>query len=151
MEKENYAAAKIEEATTDDGGDAPTTAAAAADSDESSPLLPNPPRTRTVRTKVPEVEVHLYRRGKGPIDVFKSGLGGWDQNQLEIGDILDKYGFKSVFAFNPQTGRGAPIRFNPRNGRSVLPYNDGSVIFIDGEPKGRESSIPVRGRGWGWI
>ncbi|CAL5386274.1 unnamed protein product [Camellia sinensis] len=135
MEKENYAAAEIEEATTDDGGDAPTTAAAAADSDESSLLLPNPPRTRTVRTKVPEVEVHLYRRGKGPIDVFKSGLGGWDQNQLEIGDILDKYGFKSVFAFNPQTGRGAPIRFNPRNGRSVLPYNDGSVIFIDGEPK----------------
>ncbi|THG18258.1 hypothetical protein TEA_017202 [Camellia sinensis var. sinensis] len=135
MEKENYAAAEIEEATTDDGGDAPTTTAAAADSDESSLLLPNPPRTRTVRTKVPEVEVHLYRRGKGPIDVFKSGLGGWDQNQLEIGDILDKYGFKSVFAFNPQTGRGAPIRFNPRNGRSVLPYNDGSVIFIDGEPK----------------
>ncbi|RWR95595.1 hypothetical protein CKAN_02494700 [Cinnamomum micranthum f. kanehirae] len=48
---------------------------------------------------------------------------------------MDKYGFKSIFAFNPSSGRGAPIRFHPRNGRSLLPYKDGSVIFIDGEPK----------------
>ncbi|RXI00245.1 hypothetical protein DVH24_037793 [Malus domestica] len=100
-------------------------------SDGSSPN-PNP---KTARTKVPEVEVCLYRRGKGPIDTFKSGLGGWDQNQLEVGDILDKYGFKSLYAFNTESGRGVPIRFNPRNGRSMLPYRDGATVQIDGEPK----------------
>ncbi|XP_004290466.1 PREDICTED: uncharacterized protein LOC101304054 [Fragaria vesca subsp. vesca] len=88
-----------------------------------------------VKTKVPEVEVRLYRQGKGPIDSFKSSLGGWDQNQLEVRDILDKYGLKSLYAFNPQSGRGVPIRFNPRNGRSMLPYRDGSEVHIDGEPK----------------
>lgn len=108
--------------------------------DEASPLLsnsnPNPTnRTRSVRTKVPEVEVHLYRRGKGPVDVFKSCLGGWDQDQLDVREILDKYGFKSVYAFKPESGRGVPIRFNPRNGRSILTYHDGSKIYVDGEPK----------------
>ncbi|XP_054790071.1 uncharacterized protein LOC129295570 [Prosopis cineraria] len=90
---------------------------------------------RHVRTKVPEVEIHLYSLGKGPIEVFKSTLGGWDQDQLEVRNILDKYGFKSIYAFNPQSGRGVPIRFNPRNGRSMLTYRDGGVVYIDGEPK----------------
>ncbi|XWS24891.1 hypothetical protein CRYUN_Cryun27aG0024000 [Craigia yunnanensis] len=90
---------------------------------------------RTVKTKVPEVEIRLYRRGKGPIDVFKSSLGGWDQEQLEVGELLEKYGFKSIYAFNTQSGRGVPIRFNPRNGRSIIGYKDGSVVHIDGEPK----------------
>ncbi|XP_008456707.2 uncharacterized protein LOC103496571 [Cucumis melo] len=105
---------------------------------ELQPLLEtqNPSfNSKTVKTKVPEVEIHLYRQGKGPIDVFKSSLGGWDQDQLEVRDILDKYGFKSVFAFKPDSGRGVPIRFNPRNGRSILTYRDGAEIFIDGEPK----------------
>ena len=93
------------------------------------------PNPKSVRTKVPEVEVHLYRTGKGPIDVFKSSLGGWGQDELEVRTILDKYGFKSLFAFSTQAGRGVPIRFNPRNGRSMLPYRDGSVIYVDGEPK----------------
>ncbi|KAJ0971291.1 hypothetical protein J5N97_019250 [Dioscorea zingiberensis] len=95
---------------------------------------PNP-STRSVKTKVPEVEVHLFRCGRGPIDVFLSGLGGWDQNQLEVQDILDKYGFKSLFAYNISSGRGVPIRFNARTGRSILPYTDGAVIYVDGEPK----------------
>ncbi|KAF8025148.1 hypothetical protein BT93_F2100 [Corymbia citriodora subsp. variegata] len=90
---------------------------------------------RSVRTKVPEVEIHLYRQGKGPVEVFKASLGGWDQDQLEVRDILDKYGLKSIFAFNPGSGRGAPIRFNHRNGRSMLPYKDGAVIYVDGEPQ----------------
>lgn len=102
--------------------------------DESTALLPNP-RTKSVRTKVPEVEINLYRSGKGPIEVFKSSLGGWDQDQLEVRDILDKYGFKAIYAFNTEAGRGVPIRFNPKNGRSLLPYTDGAVIYIDGEPK----------------
>lgn len=97
---------------------------------------PNPnPSPKTVRTEVPQVEIHLYRRGKGPIDVFKLDLGGWEQDQLDIRNILDKYGFKSVFAFSPGSGRGVPIRFHPRNGRSLLPYKNGSLIYIDGEPK----------------
>ncbi|KAD6796731.1 hypothetical protein R6Q59_019504 [Mikania micrantha] len=106
--------------------------------EESRPLLDkseSKPRSKSVRTKVPEVEVHLFRCGEGPIDTFKSSLGGWDQDQLEVRDILDKYGFKSVYAFNTQSGRGVPIRFNPKNGRSILTYKDGSVILIDGEPK----------------
>ncbi|KAK6938227.1 hypothetical protein RJ641_031735 [Dillenia turbinata] len=93
------------------------------------------PTKKYVTTKVPEVEIHLFRQGKGPIDVFKSSLGGWDQDLLEVRDILDKYGFKSIFAFNPESGRSVPICFNPKNGRSILPYEDGAVIFIDGEPK----------------
>lgn len=110
--------------------------------DEVSPLLPNPTtdaspstRTKSVKTKVPEVKVHLYKQGKGPIDEFTSPLGGWEQDQLEVRNILDKYGFKSVYAFKPETGRGVPIRFNPRNGHSILTYRDGSDIYIDGEPK----------------
>ncbi|KAG2662981.1 hypothetical protein I3843_16G006400 [Carya illinoinensis] len=103
---------------------------------DGSPQPTEPSRsTKTVKTKVPEVEIHLFRQGKGPIDVFKSSLGGWGQDQLEVRDILDKYGFKSIFAFNPGLGRGLAIRFNSRNGRSVLTYRDGSVIYVDGEPK----------------
>lgn len=105
---------------------------------ELQPLLQSPntsSNSKTVKTKVPEVEIHLYRQGKGPIDVFKSSLGGWEQDQLEVREILDKYGFKSVFAFKPDSGRGVPIRFNPRNGRSILTYRDGAEIYIDGEPK----------------
>lgn len=106
--------------------------------EETNPVAngsPLSPTQKTVRTKLPEVEIHLYRRGKGPIDVFKSNLGGWDQDQLEVREILDKYGFKSIFAFSPGTGRGVPIRFNARNGRSMLSYKDGSVVYIDGEPQ----------------
>ncbi|CAK7346716.1 unnamed protein product [Dovyalis caffra] len=103
--------------------------------DGKGPSPNNPKLTqKTVRTKVPEVEIHLYRQGKGPIDVFKSSLGGWDQDQLEVRQILEKYEFKAVFAFNPASGRGVPIRFG-RNGRSMLGYRDGSVIHVDGEPK----------------
>lgn len=91
---------------------------------------------KSVRTKIPEVELHVYRQGKGPVSVMKSSLGGWDQDQLEVRDILEQFGFKSIYAYNPNDGgRGVPIRFHPRNGRSILPYKDGSVIYIDGEPK----------------
>lgn len=108
---------------------------AAPDHDGSPQITDQTESSRTVQTKVPEVEIHLFRRGKGPIDVFKTNLGGWEQDQLEVRDILDKYGFKSIYAFNPGTGRGISIRFNSRNGRSMLPYKNGSVICIDGEPK----------------
>jgi len=83
----------------------------------------------------PQVEVQLFRRGR-PVAVFRSPLGGWTQDQLEVGDILEQYGLKSVFAFDPAASkRGVSIRFNPRNGRSLLTYAPGSTIFLDGEPK----------------
>ncbi|MED6165580.1 hypothetical protein PIB30_100934 [Stylosanthes scabra] len=104
------------------------TAPAPATTEEVSPK-------KQVQTKVPEVEIHLYRQGKGPIAVFKTNLGGWEQDQLEVRDILEKYGLKSIFAFNPQSGRGVPIRFHPRNGRSILTYRDGASVYVDGEPK----------------
>lgn len=108
--------------------------------EETTPLLDDSQRdgelrSRTAAAKVPEVEIHLYKCGKGPIDVFKSNLGGYEQDQLEVRSILDKYGLKSIFAFNVEKGRAVPIRFHPRNGRSVLPYRDGAVIYIDGEPQ----------------
>ncbi|XWS15328.1 hypothetical protein CRYUN_Cryun35bG0086400 [Craigia yunnanensis] len=109
METENLKETGEIETSTQDSTDEPKS---------DSNLHPNP---RTAKTKVPEVEIRLYQRGKGPIDVFKSSLGGWDQDQLEVREI--------------RSGRGVPIRFHPRNGRSILGYNDGSVIHIDGEPK----------------
>lgn len=83
---------------------------------------------------VKEVEIHLFRQGVGPIAVFKSELGGYEQDQLEVRHILRTHSLKSLFAFNPRSGRGAPIRFSPKTGRSVLPYRHGAVLFIDGEP-----------------
>lgn len=108
--------------------------------EETTPLLNDSQpdgelRSKTAAAKVPEVEIHLYKSGKGPIDVFKSNLGGYEQDQLEVRSILEKYGLKSIFAFNVEKGRAVPIRFHPRNGRSVLPYRDGAVIYIDGEPQ----------------
>ena len=97
--------------------------------------------SRSVGTRVPEVEIHVFRRGKGPIEVSKSKLVGYEQDQLDVRDILDKYSFKSIFAFNPNRnpagscGRGLAIRFNSRNGCSILTYRDGATIYIDGEPK----------------
>ncbi|EES03526.1 hypothetical protein BDA96_03G299100 [Sorghum bicolor] len=83
----------------------------------------------------PELEVQLFRRGR-PVAVFRSQLGGYTQDQLEVGDILEQHGLKSVFAFDPAARkRGVAIRFNPRNGRSLLTYAPGSTIFLDGEPK----------------
>ncbi|XP_006644618.1 uncharacterized protein LOC102712307 [Oryza brachyantha] len=84
----------------------------------------------------PEVEVKLFRRGRGPVAEFRSPLGGYTQDQLEVGDILERHGLKSVFVFDPVSRtRGVAIRFHPRNGRSLLPYVSGSTIFLDGEPK----------------
>uniref|UniRef100_A0A7N0TCG4 Uncharacterized protein n=1 Tax=Kalanchoe fedtschenkoi TaxID=63787 RepID=A0A7N0TCG4_KALFE len=92
-------------------------------------------RQKKVTTKVPQVEIHLYWQGKGPIVVFKADLAGWDQDQLEVRELLDKYGFQALFAFRPENGRGVPIRFNRKNGRSMLTYKDGAIVYIDGEPK----------------
>jgi hypothetical protein len=93
------------------------------------------PGSGAAAASAPEVEVQLFRRGRR-VTVFRSPLGGWSQDQLEVGDILEQHGLKSVFAFDPATRkRGVAIRFNPRNGRSLLTYAPNSTIFLDGEPK----------------
>jgi hypothetical protein len=93
------------------------------------------PGSGAAAASAPQVEVQLFRRGR-PVAVFRSPLGGWTQDQLEVGDILEQYGLKSVFTFDPAARkRGVAIRFNPRNGRSLLTYAPGSTIFLDGEPK----------------
>jgi hypothetical protein len=91
----------------------------------------------------PEVEVQLFRQGRGPVVVFRSQLGGYTQDQLEVGDILEQYGLKSVFAFDPAARtRGVAIRFHPRNGRSLLTYAPGCTIFVDGDPKVFSEVVP---------
>ncbi|GJW62676.1 serine/threonine-protein kinase/endoribonuclease IRE1 [Tanacetum coccineum] len=74
------------------------------EAEETQPLISqkqdSPTTTKRVTTKVPEITIHLYKSGKGPIDIFTSSLGGWERDQLEVGDILDKYGLKSLYAFN---------------------------------------------------
>ncbi|KAK7279771.1 hypothetical protein RJT34_24828 [Clitoria ternatea] len=89
----------------------------------------------SAKKKVNEVEIHLFRDGEGPTAIFKSKLGGSEHNQLEVREILQNHSLKSIFAFKPQSGRGVPIRFNPKNGRSFLTYRNDAVIFLDGEPK----------------
>lgn len=122
---------------------APAPAAAAEVSDDAIQEEPSAPATSRdgkpgsgAAATAPEVEVQLFRRGRGPVAVFRSQLGGYTQDQLEVGDILEQYGLKSVFAFDPAARtRGVAIRFHPRNGRSLLNYAPGSTIFLDGEPK----------------
>ncbi|MCD7470249.1 hypothetical protein HAX54_009969 [Datura stramonium] len=89
-------------------------ASAGSDTDEATPLLsnlkphpnPNPPnRTRS-------------RNYQGP-------RGGGPPLPTLAGNPIDR----------PETGRGVPIEIQPRNGRSIITYRDGSKIYVDGEPK----------------
>jgi hypothetical protein len=122
---------------------APAPAVAAETSDDAiqeespatAPSSDGKPGSGAAAAPAPEVEVQLFRRGR-PVTVFRSQLGGYTQDQLEVGDILEQHGLKSIFAFDPAARkRGVAIRFNPRNGRSLLTYAPGSTIFLDGEPK----------------
>ena len=120
-------------------GDRDAAASDDAIQEESAATAPGPDRKPgsgpAAAASALQVEVQLFRRGR-PVAVFRSPLGGWTQDQLEVGDILEQYGLKSVFAFDPAASkRGVSIRFNPRNGRSLLTYAPGSTIFLDGEPK----------------
>ncbi|KAL5220154.1 hypothetical protein ABZP36_024867 [Zizania latifolia] len=119
---------------------APAPAAATEPSEDSiqeeSPVLAPNGKAGSEAAASPEVEVQLFRCGRGPVAVFRSRLGGYTQDQLEVGDILEQHGLKSVFVFDPASRtRGVAIRFHPRNGRSLLTYVPGSTIFLDGEPK----------------
>ncbi|KAF3326920.1 hypothetical protein FCM35_KLT08550 [Carex littledalei] len=82
------------------------------------------------------VEVHLYRRGRGPIAIFQSSLVGPGLNRLDVRSIMSQHGLRSLFAFKPPSERGFRIRFDLVKGQSVLHYKPGSVVFFDSEPKG---------------
>lgn len=90
--------------------------------------------SQKITSTIPEVEVHLYVKGEGPIHVFKTPLGGWDQDRLDLQQIMDDYGLKTLYAYSAGSGRGARLRLSPRNGLSILPYS-GKLVYIDGEPK----------------
>jgi len=103
--------------------------------EENEALLGERESERKQSESAKKVEIHLFRQGEGPIAVFESELGGCEHNRLEVREILHKHSFKSIFAFNPRSGRAVPIRFNPKTGYSVLSYRNGAVLYIDGEPK----------------
>ncbi|XP_078164492.1 uncharacterized protein LOC144559348 [Carex rostrata] len=82
------------------------------------------------------VEVHLYRRGRGPIAIFQSTLVGPGLDRLDVRSIMSQHGLRSLFAFKPPSKRGFRIRFDLVNGQSVHRYKPESILFFDSEPKG---------------
>uniref|UniRef100_A0A0E0JEZ8 Uncharacterized protein n=1 Tax=Oryza punctata TaxID=4537 RepID=A0A0E0JEZ8_ORYPU len=87
----------------------------------------------------PSVEVWLYRRGAGPVTVFRSALVGPRRDRLQVRAIQAEHGLRALFAFKPESSlRGLRIRPCPvaGGGCSAVPFRDGAVIALDGEPKG---------------
>ncbi|XP_066316995.1 uncharacterized protein [Miscanthus floridulus] len=94
--------------------------------------------TATARQRVPFVEVRLYRRGAGPVAIFRSDLSGPGRDRLDVRRIQASQGLRALFAFRPEgprRGRGLRIRCDPAAGYSALPFRDGAVIALDGEPR----------------
>ncbi|XP_062208359.1 uncharacterized protein LOC133909825 [Phragmites australis] len=84
----------------------------------------------------PSVEVRLYRRGAGPVAVFRSGLAGPRRDRLDVRRIQAEHELRALFAFKAEgSRRGLRIRPDPAAGYSALPFRDGAVIALDGEPK----------------
>ncbi|EAZ10825.1 hypothetical protein OsJ_00662 [Oryza sativa Japonica Group] len=86
----------------------------------------------------PSVEVRLYRRGAGPVAVFRSALVGPRRDRLQVRAIQAEHGLRALFAFKPESSlRGIRIRPGPAAaaGCSAVPFRDGAVIALDGEPK----------------
>ncbi|EES02339.1 uncharacterized protein LOC8078752 [Sorghum bicolor] len=94
--------------------------------------------TATARQRVPFVEVRLYRRGAGPVAIFRSDLSGPRRDRLDVRRIQASHGLRALFAFRsegPRRGRGLRIRCDPAAGYSALPFRDGAAIALDGEPR----------------
>ncbi|XP_040383735.1 uncharacterized protein LOC121055363 [Oryza brachyantha] len=85
----------------------------------------------------PSVEVRLFRRGAGPVAVFRSPLVGPRRDRLQVRAIQAEHGLRALFAFKPEAPlRGLRIRPDPATGGcSAVPFRDGAVIALDGEPK----------------
>ncbi|XP_066305623.1 uncharacterized protein [Miscanthus floridulus] len=94
--------------------------------------------TATARQRVPFVEVRLYRRGDGPVAIFRSDLSGPGRDRLDVRRIQANHGIRALFAFRPEgprRGRGLRIRCDPAAGYSALPFRDGTAIALDGESR----------------
>lgn len=90
----------------------------------------------TAASRDPFVEVRLYRRGAGPVALFRSRLTGPRRDRLDVRRIQAEHGLRALFAFKPgESRRGLRIRVDPAAGYSALPFRDGAVIVLDGEPK----------------
>ncbi|KAF8663202.1 hypothetical protein HU200_055804 [Digitaria exilis] len=84
----------------------------------------------------PFVEVRLYRRGAGPVAIFRSDLSGPRRDRLDVRRIQANHGLRALYAFKPEgSRRGLRIRCDPTTGYSALPFRDGAAIALDGEPK----------------
>ncbi|KAL6626885.1 hypothetical protein ACP70R_030611 [Stipagrostis hirtigluma subsp. patula] len=83
------------------------------------------------------VEVRLYRRGAGPVAVFRSELAGPRRDRLDVRRIQAEHGLRALYAFKIEgSRRGLRIRPDPAaGGCSALPFRDGAAIALDGEPK----------------
>jgi hypothetical protein len=90
----------------------------------------------TAVARDPFVEVRLYRRGAGPVALFRSRLAGPRRDRLDVRRIQAEHGLRALFAFKPgDSRRGLQIRHDPVAGYSALPFRNGAVIVLDGEPK----------------
>ena len=93
------------------------------------------------------VEVRLYRRGAGPVAIFRSDLSGPRRDRLDVRRIQANHGLRALYAFKPEgSRRGLRIRCDPAAGYSALPFRDGAAIALDGEPKVSEwpyLSLPI--------
>jgi hypothetical protein len=93
---------------------------------------------RSSRRGDPFVEVRLYRRGAGPVAIFRSDLAGPRRDRLDVRRIQASHGLRALYAFKPDgSRRGLRIRCDPAAGHSALPFRDGAAIALDGEPKVR--------------
>jgi hypothetical protein len=90
----------------------------------------------TAVARDPFVEVRLYRRGADPVALFRSRLAGPRRDRLDVRRIQTEHGLRALFAFKPgDSRRGLLIRPDPVAGYSALPFRNGAVIVLDGEPK----------------
>ncbi|CAO2161356.1 unnamed protein product [Urochloa humidicola] len=81
---------------------------------------------RSARRRDPFVEVRLYRRGAGPVAIFRSDLSGPRRDRLNVRRILASHGLRALYAFKPEgSRRGLRIRCDPVAGYSALPFRDG--------------------------
>ena len=89
---------------------------------------------RSAGRRDPFVEVRLYRRGAGPVAIFRSDLSGPRRDRLDVRRIQANHGLRALYAFKPEgSRRGLRIRCDPAAGYSALPFRDGAAIALDGK------------------
>ncbi|CAL4952038.1 unnamed protein product [Urochloa decumbens] len=101
---------------------------------------------RSARRRDPFVEVRLYRRGAGPVAIFRSDLSGPRRDRLDVRRIQASHGLRALYAFKPEVSRrGLRIRCDPTAGYSALPFRDGDPSFPFAESWTKPVSVIVAG------